>query len=495
MPQREQGGRWGLMALCAALAGCASARPTLMPAAPMQVDQRPDGGCERRYDASGDGVADYVEELSPAGRVEALRVDADGDGACDHRVVRAEVAERRQLILILDSVPFELARQQYARGRLRLFHPPAAVIAPFPAVTDVCLDALFGTPPALGVESEFFDGRRVGGGWSVYHSGGNSPWLEHIDVYTPFKAHGEAYWHPQAMLQRELAAIERYLATHDGPVVAYLVSTSGLGYAFAHDGHVAGLVMVDRFCAALMERHAGALDITLLSDHGHTLLPSRRPALVTSLRRMGYRVGRRLARPGDIVIPNFGMVNYVGLYTRAPAQVAADVAAIAGVELAMYRDGADVVVNGRNGRARIRRRDGGYVYAAEFGDPLKLAPLLAEDPHTPSGVRVEADALIAGHRYPDALDRVYRAFDGQVQHPPDVLISLADGWHWGSPFFERLMPPAAVHGNLNRAGTVGFAMTTAGELPDALRTRDLRRVLATLGVPLAGRPSAAPAAD
>jgi hypothetical protein len=476
--------------LCQVLSGCAPSKPTLVPVAPLAVESDPDGRSIRIYDTNGDGVGDYAEERSMAGRNEAIQLDVDGDGVREQRIVRKAGPHDRQLVLILDSIPFDLVKQQYDLGRFRWFDPPVAVIAPFPAVTDVCLDALFHTPASPGIEAEYYDGRGLRGGFSFYSPGGNSPWLTHVDVFTPFGDHANAYWRPHAMLAKELAAVERYLNTHEGPVVAYLVATSGLGYAQARDGHDAGLVAVDRFCAALMQRFRGALDITLLSDHGHTLMPTRRPHLVTTLQRMGYRVGGRLERTGDVVLPNFGMVNYAGLYTREPAQLAADVVAIDGVELSMYRAGDAIVVCSADGRARVSRHDDGYRYEVEFGDPLQLLPLLG-----PQGGALGSDRNFADHVYPDALDRIYRAFDGQVKHPPDVLISLADGWHWGSPFFERFMYPQATHGNLNRAGSIGFAMTTAGTLPAVLRTRELRDALQQVGVHLVDELSAVPAVD
>ena len=40
----------------------------------------------------------------------------------------------------------------------------------------------------------------------------------------------------------------------------------------------------------------------------------------------------------------------------------------------------------------------------------------------------------------------------------------------------------ATHGNLNELGSTGFAMTTAGELPEDLRMEDLRTALLDRGV-------------
>ena len=98
---------------------------------------------------------------------------------------------------------------------------------------------------------------------------------------------------------------------------------------------------------------------------------------------------------------------------------------------------------------------------------------------------IDDDALFAAtvdHRYPDPLERCWRALHDEVEFTPDVLLSLSDGWHWGSPFLDQNVTVAATHGNLNRRASTGFVMSTVGQLPDALRMRDVAEELANVGV-------------
>jgi hypothetical protein len=167
----------------------------------------------------------------------------------------------------------------------------------------------------------------------------------------------------------------------------------------------------------------------------------------------------------------------------------------------MYAAGDDVVVVSANGRARIGRCGAGWRYSADFGDPLQLRDVIAElRAHAAVSADgcIDAAALFAAtveHVYPDPLDRCWGAFHGLMAYPPDVLLSLADGWHWGSPFIDEHVTVRGAHGSLNRAGSVGFIMSTQGELPAAQRMRDVPANLERIGVTLRDRLHAAPAAD
>jgi hypothetical protein len=233
-----------------------------------------------------------------------------------------------------------------------------------------------------------------------------------------------------------------------------------------------------------------------MSDHGHNDVLSRWIDLRESLRDMGYRVTDRLRRPGDVVVPAYGMVTYAGIHTSEPRCVAADVIGLDGVDLAAYRDGADeIVVLSRDGRARISRNAESYHYAAQQGDPLGMLSTLdrlAREGHVgPDGFVVD-DVLFgatADHKFPDAIHRLWRAFHGLTDHTPDVLLSIADGFHCGSEFMSKQIDLRSAHGGLTRLSSSGFVMTTTGRVAPVIRMEDLRESLRDLGVPFDSPPS------
>jgi len=54
-----------------------------------------------------------------------------------------------------------------------------------------------------------------------------------------------------------------------------------------------------------------------------------------------------------------------------------------------------------------------------------------------------------------------------------VLVSLEDGYYEGSDLLDVFAILRATHGNLRRAQTEGFVLTTAKALPEAIRATDL----------------------
>ena len=502
--------------------GCSLRQPTSFPVAPVSVEATTDGGTCTVYDTDGDAVGDYAEVASRAGRVVELRFGLGDDDADAETVSRESSSNRcRKVFIILDSIPFHLVKEAYDSGRFRNFYPPSRVVAPFPVMTDLCLNELFGTSPATAVETEYYDGTRLYDGWFGYADSDNSKWLSKVDVNVPFSDHGHVYMDAANWFDHELALFEAALAKGDcGETICYSVSTSALGVSLGRDGHVAGLVTLDRFCQALMHRFRGDIEITLISDHGHNLRESRRLDLRRAATALGYRVSPTLRAVGDVVVPEFGLVSCAGVYTKSPERFARDLAAVEGVELVAFRraDG-DVGVVDRDGEAVLSVRGttvtndlsvphpsamldeevlglkGGapngpfaFRYKVLRGDPLRLVDSLnrlgndcaidADDFISDADLR---DALSNAY-YPDALYRLHRAFHGLVKYTPDVLVSLEDGWYTGSPFMAQFLSAKAIHGNLNENDSFAFVMSTAGPLPATMRMDEVLGQLHRIGI-------------
>ncbi len=485
------GAGWsGLILLPALLSwGCAGPGPTYFPVSPARVESASDGATLRWYDRDRDGHEDCYERLSPDGRLVALGYGAPG-GAGPDEVLLADVpdAQRRHLVILLDSIPYAMVRDIWQQGRFRYCPPPSRIISPFPVMTDVSFSSFFGTLPLPGVESSYFDGRRLTSGFSVYASGGNVPWQKYVDYRLNPLAHPFAYTSQHPWFDHELRQIQDLFSSTDQPAVAgYMVSTSALGAALGRDGHQAGLVQLDRFCQSMLFETRGQLRITLFSDHGHYMGSARRIPLPEILTEMGYRVGDALARPGDVVVTEFGMVSCEELHTREPQRVAADLTGVEGVDLAMYREGDAIVVLHRDERAAIARADDGFRYQPTRGDPLRLVPVL-ERLRAAGAVQANGsveDAVLRDatfdHVYPDVVRRIWRAFNGTAEHTPDVMLSLHDGYYCGSPSMAALITLIGVHGSLMDWSSSGFAISSAGELPPVLRMDELPAALERIG--------------
>jgi len=494
-PRRDDTLRAAVIAISLlAAGGCAGPGPRYFPIAPLEVRARPDGGSDRVFDANGDGRSDYIERHGAAGRVTTLLYDSQGDGRFSDVVELSEVPrdEIRDLLVILDSVPFDQVDLVFRSGRLACFHPPARVIAPFPVMTDLSLSEFFGVSPCPGVEASYYDGRGITNGYWKYAYEGNTPWLRCTDYRMDPRAHLPTYLWPLPWFDHELRAIQNRFLRERAPVlVTYCVGTSAIGASLGAAGHQAALVRFDRLVSQLVYETRGRVRITAFSDHGHRCGSSRRVSLGQELARMGYHLSEELDRPDDAISIEFGLVSCAAIYTRRPASVAADLLGVEGVDLTAFCDEQDrVVVCGRAGRARIEGLKGQLRYVTDTGDPLRLGEL---NDSQIADWRSEEEwfAATGRHCYPDVVHRLWRAFHGLVDHRPDVLISLSDGYHSGSTRMEELVHIVGVHGSLTAQGTTGFVLTMAGDLPEAIPMDRLRSQLAERGVRLS-RPSSQP---
>jgi hypothetical protein len=244
-----------------------------------------------------------------------------------------------------------------------------------------------------------------------------------------------------------------------------------------------------------------------------------------------FHVAKSIRQPSDVVIVSYGLVTCAELYTDRPGEVAAALVRHPDVDLAVFREGDRVVVQNATARAAIRRGPGGYVYeglnnagaripsrtclphgrGSELGqplpdgrgsesgqplphgrgsdlsgDPLELGPIIerlrAEGQVGEDGVIADRPLLeaTATHKYPDALQRLWSCFDGEVRRPADVIVSLKPDACHGSAFFHFFVAPvASTHGSLEYLSSTTFLLTnaTTEPLPAVLRPEDVMGVL------------------
>jgi hypothetical protein len=167
-----------ILAACV-LGGCAGSPPRMFPALPSECGPLPDGGFSRGYDTDADGRTDAFEILDSQGLIVAV----GGTDGWQANVRGTVDGEARHLLIILDSVPYQMIRDLWQQGRFRVFHPPGRVIAPFPVMTDVCLAEFFDVSPCPGLESSYYDGERLTSGYDVYADNGNVPWHRFVDYH------------------------------------------------------------------------------------------------------------------------------------------------------------------------------------------------------------------------------------------------------------------------------------------------------------------------
>ena len=489
-------------------------------------------GAFRAYDVHRDGRANFFLFANDHGRVDRIgfghldgfvrtnnpRAVLGRTGGTPLEIVcldHLDPRTTRHVVIILDGIGYDVLRAFYDQGHLRVFHPPSRVIAPYPSLTDLCLADALDLEPTPGMEAKYFDrhaNAMVGGSMS-YLKGDNQPYDALLDYRANLIMDAVSYVAPGRVFRHELNNATRAFAkqppvTFRGAGVspacgmgvppmrlegvppsprseflAYFVSSAGLGTAEGEAGQIDVLRDVERLILQLLHETRGQIRLTMFSDHGHTYTPGRRLELEKHLAARGWNVTEKLKGPRDVAYVRFGLVTSASFSTDSPAELAADLVTIEGVELASHADGQSVVVYSHDGgKAIIRRADDAYRYEVLQGDPLKLLPALENVPAQPDGSYRDADLLTAtvDGQYPFALQRLWRAHFDLVENPPDVIVSLADAYYSGSRWMNFFATVASTHGSLNRVNSTTFAMTTMGPLPPIMQSRDLAPAIGRL---------------
>ena len=442
----------------------------------------------RAYDTDGDETADYFTFRNAAGRVDRVGYDRDGDGAPDEVVPLDSIdfAACRHLVLILDGVGYELIKRYYDEGNLRLMHPPSRVIAPYPTLTDVCMEDIFGYLPSRGFEAEYYDhraGKLVGGSRS-YLRGENAPYNRLLHYRGNLVLDAVSYVMPWAVFGKEVNDSKRLFdKRRTQEFRAYYASSAGMSTSKGADGQRMCLQRIEQLVNQVVWESRGLTKVTLLADHGHSYTPARRADLEACLKQRGWRIAERLGGEKDVAYVRFGLETYASFATERPAELAGDVLDCEGVELASFAENdTAVVLAPGGGRAVISHRAGRFRYAAVSGDPLRLKDILAKltpdaDGYYDAGDLLDATTL---HVYPAPLQRLWRAHFAQVEDPADVIVSLADEYFSGSARFAAFTTVASTHGSLNHRNSTTFIMSTAGPLPPVMQSRDIPRHMRTL---------------
>jgi hypothetical protein len=428
----------------------------------------------------------------------AARAAAAGGEAVGGSAARPERA--RRLLLCLDGVPHEIVVAAKSRGLFDNFREPAHLLSPFPTLTNVALAQMLGATPPAGYESLYFDreARELRGGVRKY-LGRRTPdkvpssYMDELDYQEPLPFEFLIYVATERVWRADMRRFrERFLtapATRD--FFGFLKATDGLLHIGGPARLSVALESLDRLLKDLQRECGSETEVVLFSDHGMNLVENRRVHLQTHLRGSGYEVVSRM-RPGRnrrrVAAPAFGLCGYVALYCGDecdPAELAAALAALEGVDFSVYREEEAAAVVGPRGRARIERVERVdrtlYRYALLEGDPLLLGPIartLAADGVTDVGGFAPDDvwfARTASHLYPDALANIHGSlFTSRVAHPADVLVSLADGYYYGATSFSLMTRLLATHGNALAPSTNAFLMSTHRDFPTHVRATEAR---------------------
>lgn len=410
---------------------------------------------------------------STAGPV-VQQVDVDGDGRTDRfEVVAAGGGPKRLieaprpgsnpdsvLVVAIDAVPYEIFVDLQREGLFKPFFPASRMVAPFPSLTNISFTALLKTRPSAAYEDRFYDSveNRIGGGMldrltNKYK--GFAGFHSLFDWEEPHLWGGAAYLIPERVSGAELLEFERQLDSRDEPeLMLYLGSPDPLGHMRGPQALKEYLRHVHRLLEAYLTEGGGTRRVVLFSDHGMSDAPSRMFGLDRALEEGGFNLRDRIEGPKDVVAPAYGLVGSIQLYTWCGSEeaVARAVAKHPGADFAVWLEGDTTRAVEADGDATLRDR--------------------------PSD------------EYPNLVERVHQALTNHTQRPASVLVSLNDGYHYGSRFFDGIVSIQGTHGSARYTSSVGFLASNVDRTPEWLPAEEVYPYLGLTRPPESGVPTA-----
>jgi hypothetical protein len=418
--------------------------------------------------------------------------------------LRAGETRPRRLLLCLDGVPLEVMQAAKGRGLFDNFREPSRLLSPFPTMTNIALSTMMRASAPLGYESLYFDRdrREMRGGIGKY-VGRRTPdkvpssYMDELDYQEPLPFEYLVYVAPEMVWRADMRRFqERFrLAPQTRDYFAFLKGTDGLLHIRGRGPLDVALSSLDKILRDLQKSCGAETEIVAFSDHGMNLQENRRVHLQTHLRRRGYELATAFSERARkrVALPAFGLIGFCALYCadeEAAATLAETLCELEGIDFSLYREGTSkVMVKGERGTARIHRRQDSsgavsYRYEQVEHDPLQLKEIVSAlrgGGEMDEEGYADQDAWLArthDHIYPDPLDNLFESIQGErVRHHADVLVSLKDGYYYGSSIFSRFVKLAATHGNAMRASTSAFMMSTHRQLPAAIRATHAQPIL------------------
>ena len=405
--------------------------------------------------------------------------------------VRAE--ERpRTLLISLDAVPYwvvadlmdpELGQEALFPG----FKGPVPIVSTFPSSTSVAMVGLLqplGLGKSPGYEAKFFDWEqlKVRGGGIVSYSKIEFPWREFFDWgrRSPAGSAIEAIKPVKSGIKRLRNAIEEFAESEVDVSLVYLAATDIAVHVVGPDSVKRLLeeleVMLEDARARRPDR---PFETLIFSDHGVAggePLINVSKATKKALKTAGFKVKKKLRKPGTVVMTPFGLVSNFEAYTRDEhkVQVAEILAGVEGVDLCVYQQSENQWgVIGPAGSASFKRRvQSGieWLYEVEGEDPLDYVEVVRHLADADPGRHgwVTEESLFNATKnlaFPDALYRMADAFS-LVLNPGSVVCSTGIDYMYGAGSTAAMASMGKgklrwTHGALNTNATMGFLISDA----------------------------------
>lgn len=399
----------------------------------------------------------------------------------------------RHLYFGIDAIPFHLFVEAQERGLFKDFKPPSRVISVFPSLSNYAWATILNTEKLEGYQAKYFHfGLNKVVGRLLYELGKPSypNRFDFCDNRVTKKI--MAYISSGGSIKGEMKHLAERVLASNKPRLFF--SVTGTPDIVTHMRGAKGvrrmLEVVDREIVRIREEHLKKfnepLAVTLLSDHGQTLVSGKIVNVTKPLKENNFRLSKRLKGPNDVVYHNTGILSIALFFIMDERKI--ELARILGAQ--PWSDMA-VTLDKEEGLFLVFSQNGSLAFEySEKNNEFRIQNVEGEDPlglaqqGLPVGNWLPYSRIFEASlntNFPDSLFRIQRGLSHRgINHPASVAVSLKKGCESGNKFMKFLSifkGRSGTHGALAAIDSVGFLTSTDYSFPDWVPARDIHTLI------------------
>lgn len=394
----------------------------------------------------------------------------------------AEQRAPRHLYLGVDAVPYHIFVEAQQQGLFKDFSPPSKLISVFPTLSNYAWAVILNTEKLESYQAKYYHlgfNKVVG---RLLYEVGKPVYPNKLD-YSDNRVLKKvlAYITSGGSTKSEMKNLSRKVLASSEPRLFFcLIDASDI---IAHMKGAKGLhkmlKAIDQELIVLRKKHLEKfkepLAVTIISDHGNTLVSGKIIDFGRALKEKNFRLTKTIKGPDDVVFHNSGILSVAPFFIQDARKVEL-------AHLLAVQPWADVVVTFDNeqGLFLVISQKGtlSFDYNEERNE-FRIADISGEEPlglveqGLPVGEWIPQSKVFEASVktfYPDSLMRIQTGLTHRgVNHPASVLVSLKRGFESGSKFMKFLAKfkgRSGTHGGLAAYESLGAISSTDFTFPE-----------------------------
>lgn len=412
--------------------------------------------------------------------------------AFGNRCFAGETAPRH-LYLAVDAVPYRIFVEAQQKGLFKDFSPPSKLISVFPSLSNYAWSVILNTEKLESYQAKYYHlGFNKAVGRTLYEVG--KPAYPNKLDYSDDKVliNVLAYITSGSFIKSEMKNLSQKVLASSEPRLFF--GFIGISDIIAHMKGAAGLHKllraIDQELIVLRKKHLEKfkepLAVTIISDHGNTLVSGKIIDFGKALKENNFRLTKKIKGPNDVVFQNTGILSVAPFFIQDARKV----------ELAHVlaaQPWADVVVTIDNERGVFlvisQKGTLSFEYNEEMNE-FRITEVTGEDPLglveqglLPGQWIPQSEVFEASVKtlYPDSLMRIQAGLtQNSVNYPASVLVSLKRGFESGSKFMKFLAKfkgRSGTHGGLAACESLGVISSTDFSFPEWVPAYEVHKLI------------------